>query len=145
MGRSSLLGIERVQPTAPGRDSDALGPSDSSDSGSDVLGIEVPDDGGPEAAVDKALAEDIARPETSAETVAPGVDSDSHGTGERRSAAGDRGTRDGADILPDRIIGNEDDIEESLDALAAEAAADDDDEEDDDEGEDAAPAERPPR
>jgi hypothetical protein len=148
MGRSSLLGIDRVQPTAPGRDTDALGPSDSSDSGSDVLGIDVPDDGGPDAAVDKALADDVARPETSAEAVAPGADSDSHGTGERRSAAGDRGARDAADILPDRIIGTDADSEEAIEALAAEAAADEDDEEEDEaigEDEDEDPVGRPPR
>jgi hypothetical protein len=38
MTSSSILGGERAARQAPGRDADALGPSDSSDSGSDVQG-----------------------------------------------------------------------------------------------------------
>ena len=104
MGHSSLVGIDRIPTTAPGHDSDALGPSDSSDSGSDVAGLMQPDDGGPDAPVDRATDPDIERPDTSTETVGPGVDSDSHGTGERRSAGGDAGRREAADISPDRIV-----------------------------------------
>lgn len=139
MGRSSLLGIERIQPPAPGHDTGALGPSDSSDSGSDMTGLDAPDDGGPDAPLDKATADDIARPDTSIEAVLPGVDSDSHATGERRSAAGDRGEREADDIMPDRIIG-EDGSEADLADVADDAVAGDvEEDEDDDEDEDADP------
>jgi hypothetical protein len=38
MARSSISGADRAPTQAPGRDVEALGPSDSSDSGSDVQG-----------------------------------------------------------------------------------------------------------
>ncbi len=156
MATSSLLGIDRAAPPAPGRDSDLLGPSDSSDSGSDVAGLGEPDDGGPEAPLDKATANDIERPDTSPETVGPGVDSDSHGTGERRSAGGDAGPREAADISPDRIVsdpngggvfdrdddpsdGLTDDSEDADPALLATLASPEDEEDDEIEDEDADP------
>lgn len=108
MATSSLLGIDRTQQRAPGHDNDALGPSDSSDSGSDVAGLAEPDDGGLAAPVDKATAPDIERSDTSHESVGPGIDSDSRGTGERRSAGGDAGRREAADISPDRIVSDPD-------------------------------------
>ena len=49
MTNSSILGGERAARQAPGRDVDALGPSDSSDSGSDVQG-EPDSSTGPEIA-----------------------------------------------------------------------------------------------
>ena len=38
MARSSIMGGERAPQQAKGRNADSLGPSDSSDSGSDILG-----------------------------------------------------------------------------------------------------------
>jgi len=74
MAYSSILGAE-VAPTQPeGRGSERLGPSDSSDSGSDAVGT------------DELHA-----------------DSDSHGTGERGAVAG-ADAREGGDILPDRVV-----------------------------------------
>jgi hypothetical protein len=74
MAYSSILGAE-VAPTVPsGRDADALGPSDSSDSGSDAHG-----------------------------TAEVHADSDAAGTGERGVVAGADG-REGGDILPDRVV-----------------------------------------
>ena len=74
MAYSSILGAE-VAPIQPsGRDAELLGPSDSSDSGSDALGT------------DELHA-----------------DSDSRGTGERGSVAG-IDAREGGDILPDRVV-----------------------------------------
>ena len=61
MAKSSLLGIEPVNPVAPGHDDLALGPSDSSDSGSDVAGLESLDLDDPQAPVDQALADDAGR------------------------------------------------------------------------------------
>lgn len=78
MAYSSILGAE-VAPTHPaGRDSDRLGPSDNSDSGSDTVGT-------PEAH----------------------ADSDSRGTGERASVTPGEG-REGGDILPDRVVNMQD-------------------------------------
>lgn len=74
MAYSSILGAD-VAPTQPrGRDADLLGPSDSSDTGSDAAG-----------------------------TAEAHEDSDAAGTGERGAVAG-RDTREGADILPDRVV-----------------------------------------
>ncbi len=74
MAYSSILGADMAPAQPSGRGADLLGPSDNSDSGSDAIGT------------DEALA-----------------DSDAAGTGERGSViAGE--AREGADILPDRVI-----------------------------------------
>ena len=76
MARSPLIDTD-FTPTGPaGRDSASLGPSDSSDSGSDLAGV-APDDG---------------------------TASDSGGTGERRGAAGDADIAEAADIGVDRVF-----------------------------------------
>lgn len=76
MARSPLIDTD-FTPTEPaGRDSASLGPSDSSDSGSDLAGI-APDDG---------------------------TASDSGGTGERRGAAGDADIAEATDIGVDRVF-----------------------------------------
>ena len=74
MAYSSILGAE-VAPAQPaGRGAELLGPSDSSDSGSDAMG-----------------------------TAEVHADSDAAGTGERGAVAGADG-REGGDILPDRVV-----------------------------------------
>lgn len=74
MAYSSLMGAD-MAPTIPsGRGGDLLGPSDNSDSGSDAIG--------------------------SGEVHG---DSDSGGTGERGEASG-TDTKEGGDILPDRVV-----------------------------------------
>jgi hypothetical protein len=88
--RSSILGGERVARRASGKDVDTLGPSDSSDSGSDVQG-------------ERAMPTGADLPdELGALPVRGDNDSDSAGTGERASATG-ADAPDGADIAPDRI------------------------------------------
>lgn len=91
MATSSAAGAPSTHPVQPDDDTRRLGPSDSSDSGSDTLGQRA----------------DLAPPEDSltGTTLEP-LDggSDSAGTGERADAEGDL-PPDGADILPDRIIG----------------------------------------
>lgn len=104
MAHSSLLGIDEVPGSPPGHDTEALGPSDTSDSGSDVAGLAGLDDGDPGLPVDIATDVDSEHPDTSFEAIADGSDTDSAGTGERRSAGGDSGLREGADIAPDRIV-----------------------------------------
>jgi hypothetical protein len=74
MAYSSILGADTAPQQPSGRDAQALGPSDRSDSGSDTLGT----------------------PEGRA-------DSDAGGTGECGAVAG-RDAREGADILPDRVV-----------------------------------------
>ena len=74
MAYSSILGAD-IAPLQPsGRDSEALGPSDSSDTGSDTVG-----------------------------THEAHADSDAVGTGERGSVTPGEG-REGGDILPDRVV-----------------------------------------
>lgn len=74
MAYSSIYGAD-VAPTQPsGRESELLGPSDNSDSGSDTIG-----------------------------TTEAHADSDSRGTGERGAVAGSD-AREGGDILPDRVV-----------------------------------------
>ncbi|WP_326540657.1 hypothetical protein [Pseudorhodoferax sp.] len=91
MARSSIMGGDRPAVRAPGNDVDALGPSDSSDSGSDVQGERA-----------MATAPDNAA-EWGAIVAETDSDSDAGGTGERASATSGRG-RENADILPDRIV-----------------------------------------
>ena len=88
MAQSSILGGHRPPVQATGRNTGALGPSDSSDSGSDVQGEQPSVD-----TADPELRE-------SAVTVDLDSDSDSAGTGERGAAVPD-GSRENADISTD--------------------------------------------
>ena len=74
MAYSSILGADPAPIHPSGRDAEALGPSDNSDSGSDAVG-----------------------------TFEVHADSDASGTGERASVDPREG-REGADILPDRVV-----------------------------------------
>jgi hypothetical protein len=122
MAQSSILGGERAASQARGRSTDVLGPSDTSDSGSDTQG-ELPFATG----VDDALAGTL--------PVERNSDSDSVGTGERASAVPGRHERDASDISPDhieRISAADDDVSlENIDEIAV-----DDDEEIDPDAED---------
>jgi len=75
MGYSSILGADTAPTQPAGRDADALGPSDNSDSGSDAIG-----------------------------THEAHADSDAVGTGERGAVNPDVEGREGGDIAPDRIV-----------------------------------------
>jgi hypothetical protein len=102
MASSSILGGERAAIQPSGRSVDLLGPSDSSDSGSDSIG------------------------ELGAEQL--DSDTDRQGTGARPSADL-RDTASGEDILPDHVarasIGGPSDTDRELDELAV---SDDEDE-----------------
>lgn len=102
MARSSILGIDPTPEPAPGHDTAALGPGDSSDSGSDVAGLEGEDPTDPNLATDLAMRDDQPHPLQSGEAL--DADSDAAGTGERRSAGADSGLPDGSDIGVDRIF-----------------------------------------
>ncbi len=90
MANSSLIGIPRAAEPPAGHSGEALGPSDSSDSGSDTTGTPR---GGDAAATDSA------------------------GTGERRSAGDDDRGSEARDIAPDRVvrIGESDTVESTDD------------------------------
>lgn len=101
MGHSSILGADHAPTQAAGRDSGALGPSDSSDSGSDISGefnreesqqqlsdLHTPRPPGGDTLHESELASDT----------------DSSGTGERATAIEGENVREGGDIAPDRIV-----------------------------------------
>ncbi|RZI80184.1 MAG: hypothetical protein EOP38_23275 [Rubrivivax sp.] len=96
MARSSILGTEQAPTNASGRDADLLGPSDSSDSGSDIQGELHLETGGDDF-------ESRAAAISGAGNTDPLSDSDTGGTGERGSAVPEH-IREGGDIGPDRII-----------------------------------------
>lgn len=82
------------QPDVPGRDTGALGPSDSSDTGSDIAGAKRHE-------FDRDTELDNHALETGA--LEEGSDTDMSGTGERASADGDETLTPDSDVLPDRI------------------------------------------
>ena len=116
MSQSSILGGDRAPQQAKGRSAETLGPSDTSDSGSDIQGA-------------TRLKTDAEEGEFGGATpVDTDSDSDSGGTGERASAIPGSG-RDGADIGPDRIARSQDALDsadnidgddDSVDGLADE-------------------------
>jgi hypothetical protein len=118
MARSSIMGGDTPATRPEGTDVDLLGPSDTSDSGSDVQG-------------ERRMATEPDNPaEWGALVSEHGSDSDASGTGERAAAAGDGG-RANADILPDRIItpggGTRQDALDEVPGLAGEDGESDDD------------------
>ena len=104
MATSSILGGTQAPAQAKRRGTDSLGPSDSSDSGSDISGERQmstgPDD--PD--------------ELGATPSTPSSDTDRFGTGERASATPGRDP-EAADISPDRVSRepSPDDIDASID------------------------------
>lgn len=124
MARSSILGGERAPRHVSGTDTDSLGPSDSSDSGSDVQG-------------ELNLEGHSDREERfGAAHTDRGSDSDMAGTGERGSAVPDEFVEEGADIAPDRIEVIGSDVEADEDDVSAQGVMDMEAEELDDESED---------
>ena len=118
MATSSILGGQRAPVQPGGTDVDALGPSDSSDSGSDVQ-------------TDRNRA---VLPDESAEGALPiahGSTTDAAGTGERASAD-PAAPRDDADVLPDRVgalpPGTSGEIDDPGAASADELASEEDEE-----------------
>ncbi|HEV7578398.1 MAG TPA: hypothetical protein VGO85_20385 [Caldimonas sp.] len=102
MSHSSILGGDAAPQQAPGRDAETLGPSDTSDSGSDVHGatrMKTEPEEGPEAGGATPVVEDS--------------DTDAEGTGERAEAVPE-GARDGADIAPDRIARSKDALDSAM-------------------------------
>ncbi|MDI1260633.1 hypothetical protein [Aquabacterium sp.] len=94
MAKSSIFGTHQAPRHAPGHDADALGPSDSSDSGSDIQG---------ELHLETDDFETLSAAISGAGNTALTSDTDAGGTGERGSAVPEH-IREGGDISPDRVI-----------------------------------------
>lgn len=75
MAYSSILGADVAPANPSGREAELLGPSDNSDSGSDTIGTQEADEDS----------------------------TDASGTGDRGAVVG-ADAREGADILPDRVV-----------------------------------------
>ncbi len=127
MSHSSILGGDRAPQQARGRDAETLGPSDTSDSGSDIQGASRLKTNAEEGELGGATP------------ISNNSDSDSMGTGERAEAVPE-GARDGADIAPDRIARSKDALDsaesitgndDSIEGLADDSSDDDNDEDND--------------
>ncbi|OSZ76007.1 hypothetical protein [Hydrogenophaga sp. IBVHS1] len=103
MAKSSIQGVSPAPAEPAGRDTASLGPGDTSDSGSDMMGIEDSEGGDPGLATDVAARDELG----GASLLPPDAltsTSDATGTGESRSAGGDSGKQDGWDIGVDRVF-----------------------------------------
>jgi hypothetical protein len=120
MPNSRLLDEPDDQPGPIGHDTRSLGPSDTSDSGSDVA-EQASTIENPELPVDAAIDPERPHSGPSFESLAPGDDADSTGTGERASAAGDIERGSGVDVRTDHVdpTGSADD---ALDAESRQTA-----------------------
>lgn len=149
MAQSPLLGGDRAPQTPSGRGTEFLGPSDTSDSGSDVVGAVGAVDTD-EVGLDSGTNDDIRRtPGAGADLGDANLDADSDagGTGERAEAGRDTLMRDAPDIMTDRVVdlGTGEDVDADFGESDQLAAADDDDElidSDIDEGRTAQPPEQ---
>ena len=136
MAQSSVAGGRRMPQRDEGSRAGLLGPSDTSDSGSDVMG-------GPGLAdtqaqgLDEGTTSEVGRAQgAGADYGDPDLDADtdSTGTGERALADRDAGVEAGGDIAPDRIIEGLDPAqlgamsEEELDGISGENLVVDEDE-----------------
>jgi hypothetical protein len=122
MATSSILGGNAAPQRPRGTGTDLLGPSDSSDSGSDVQG-------------ERSLATDTDDGGAGALPVELDSDTDSTGTGERGAATGSD-PRDGDDILPHRVIRTSDALDDADRLEVDELVADDDLQDDEIDGSD---------
>ena len=104
------LPLGKPRKTAEGHDTRSLGPSDSSDSGSDMAGPGLIDDDA--LHLDRGTNEDIEGGDASAADAGTSVgnasldsDTDKAGTGEHRTVGKEPRARPNADIEPDRVVG----------------------------------------
>ncbi len=134
----STLDVELSTPpiTDKGHGTRALGPSDSSDSGSDLQGPGIYETDANLMGLDTGTNEDAAHGAGAGRDVGDAnldSDSDAGGTGERASAGRDLDVEAGSDIAPDRLIGSDTPMPaDALDRITVNA----DDFEDEDSGPD---------
>jgi len=119
MGTSPLAGGgPQVPKRIPGTGTDALGPSDTSDSGSDIVGADGAVDAD-DLDLSSGTNEDVRRARGAGADVGDAnldSDSDSSGTGERAEAGRDTLRREAPDIAPDHIVGTGEEVTD-IDAL----------------------------
>lgn len=106
MADSNITGADRLQPRPPGHGTSDLGPSDTSDSGSDIAGASGSAEDAGMAGADSGTTSDMER----SRDIGPDLgdsdldsDTDSTGTGERKAAGRDARVEDASDVGPDRI------------------------------------------
>ncbi len=117
--------------TDKGHGTRALGPSDTSDSGSDLQGPGIYERDADLLGLDSGTNEDAGHALGAGLDVGDAnldSDSDAGGTGERASAGRDIETEAGSDIAPDRLIGSELPMPaDALDRITVDAADEDHD------------------
>lgn len=109
MADSTLDPVRDKRPDqTKGHGTDTLGPSGSSDSGSDLQGPGLAGDAG--LLLDTGTTSDMERSRGAGHDVGDAnldADTDEHGTGERATAGRDDDVGEPRDIAPDRIVGTE--------------------------------------
>lgn len=123
------LALSTPPVTDKGHGTRALGPSDTSDSGSDLQGPGIYESEADLLGLDSGTNEDVAHGIGAGRDIGDAKldsDSDASGTGERASAGRDIDVEAGSDIAPDRLIGSRAPIPtDALDRIASEATDDD--------------------
>ncbi len=123
------LALSTPPVTDKGHGTRALGPSDTSDSGSDLQGPGIYENEADLLGLDSGTNEDVAHGIGAGRDIGDAnldSDSDASGTGERASAGRDIDVEAGSDIAPDRLIGSKAPIPtDALDRIASEATDDD--------------------
>ena len=133
---ASTLDVDESTPpvTHKGHGTDALGPSDSSDSGSDLQGPGLYEIDADVIGLDRGTNEDVPHSGGAGRDVGDAnldSDTDAGGTGERAAAGRDLDDEVGSDTAPDRLLGSGAPIPpDALDRIAIEDedASDSDDE-----------------
>ncbi len=129
---ASTLDVDESTPpvTHKGHGTEALGPSDSSDSGSDLQGPGFYENDADVIGLDRGTNEDMPHAGGAGRDIGDAnldSDTDAGGTGERAAAGRDTDDEAGCDIAPDRLIGSSAPIPaDALDRIAV----DEDDEPD---------------
>lgn len=137
MADSTLDLIDLTSPaTRKGRGTRALGPSDTSDSGSDLQGPGIYEDDTDLTRLDSGTNEDASHGRGAGRDIGDAnldSDTDSGGTGERASAGRDVDVEAGSDIAPDHVIGSGAPMPtDALDRMVDEIDEDDEGSEEDD-------------
>ena len=134
----STLDISDLTPpaTRKGRGTSALGPSDTSDSGSDLQGPGIFEDDADLMQLDTGTNEDASHGSGAGRDIGDAnldSDSDAGGTGERASAGRDTDVEAGSDIAPDHVIGSGAPLPtDALDRMASGGIDQDDEESEED-------------
>ena len=134
---ASTLDVDESTPpvTHKGHGTDALGPSDSSDSGSDLQGPGLYEIDADVIGLDRGTNEDMPHAGGAGRDVGDAnldSDTDAGGTGERAAAGRDLDDEAGSDIAPDRLLGSGVPIPpDALDRIAIEEEDDSDSDDDD--------------